>query len=152
MLFAVGSLAARASSFLAVRIGRALGPRRAMAVSLAGAALAVGALALAPGASWLGAALIAVQQLGDAGFVVFEIHALSLRQGAAPAELQGRIHGSFSFLSSWAMLAGAGLGGLLGDALGPRLTIAVASGLFLATALAWWAFAPRGKGLGAADE
>jgi MFS family permease len=152
MLFAVGSLASLASSFLAVRVGRALGPRRAMAVSLAGAALAVGALALAPGASWLGAALIAVQQLGDAGFVVFEIHALSLRQGAAPAELQGRIHGSFSFLSSWAMLAGAGLGGLLGDALGPRLTIAVASGLFLATALAWWAFAPRGKGLGAADE
>jgi MFS family permease len=144
MLFAVGSLASLASSFLAARIGRALGPRRAMAVSLTGAALAVGALALAPGASWLGAALIAVQQLGDAGFVVFEIHALSLRQGAAPADLQGRIHGSFSFLSSWAMLAGAGLGGLLGDALGPRATIAAASGLFLAVALAWWAFAPRG--------
>lgn len=144
MLFAVGSLASLASSFLAVRVGRALGPRGAMALSLAGAALAVGALALAPGPTWLGAALIAVQQLGDAGFVVFEIHALSLRQGAAPAALQGRIHGSFSFLSSWAMLAGAGLGGLLGDALGPRLTIAVASGLFLAVALAWWAFAPRG--------
>jgi MFS family permease len=145
MLFAVGSLASLASSFLAVRIGRALGPGKAMAVSLAGAALAVGALALAPGPSWLGAALIALQQLGDAGFVVFEIHALSLRQGAAPAELQGRIHGSFSFLSSWAMLGGALLGGLLGDALGPRLTIAVASGLFLAIALAWWALAPRGE-------
>ena len=149
MLFAVGSLASLGSSFLAVRIGRALGPHAAMAASLAAAALAVCALALAPGPSgpgaiWLAAALIAVQQLGDAGFVIFEIHALSLRQGAAPAELQGRIHGSFSFLSSWAMLGGALLGGLLGDALGPRLTIAVAGGLFLAIALAWFALAPRG--------
>jgi hypothetical protein len=152
MLFAVGSLASLASSFLAVRIGRALGPHAAMATSLAAAALAVCALALAPGpgsplgpgAIWLAAALIAVQQLGDAGFVIFEIHALSLRQGAAPAALQGRIHGSFSFLSSWAMLGGALLGGLLGDALGPRLTIAVAGGLFLAIALGWWALAPRG--------
>jgi predicted MFS family arabinose efflux permease len=48
------------------------------------------------------------------------------------------------------MLAGAGLGGLLGDALGPRLTIVVASGLFLATALAWWAFAPRADARAAA--
>ena len=143
MLFAVGSVASLASSFLAVRVGRALGPRKAMAVSLGAAALAVGALALAPGPTWIGAALIALQQLGDAGFVIFEIHALSLRQGATPVELQGRIHGTFSFLSSWAMLAGALLGGLLGDALGPRATIAVASGGFLVIALAWWGMANR---------
>ena len=143
MLFAVGSLASLASSFLAARLGRALGPRAALSAGLASAALAIGALAFAPGATWLGAALIALQQLGDAGFVVFEIHALSLRQAAAPPDLQGRVHGSFSFLASWAMLAGAGLGGLLGEALGPRLTIAVASGAFLAIALAWWLFAPR---------
>jgi MFS family permease len=144
MLFAVGSLASLGASFLAVRVGRALGPRAAMGVSLGAAGLAVAALALAPGATSLGAALIALQQLGDAGFVVFEIHALSRRQAAAPAELQGRIHGTFSFLSSWAMLAGALLGGLLGDALGPRATIAVAGGAFVALALAWWAFAPKG--------
>jgi MFS family permease len=143
MLFAVGSLASLASSFLAARLGRALGPRAALSAGLASAGLAIGVLALAPGASWLGAALIALQQLGDAGFVVFEIHALSLRQAAAPAELQGRVHGSFSFLASWAMLAGAGIGGLLGDVLGPRLTIAAASGAFVAIALAWWLFAPR---------
>lgn len=143
MLFAIGSLASLASSFLAARAGRTLGPRGAMAVGLGGAALAVGALALAPGPTPLGAALIAVQQLGDAGFVVYEIHALSLRQAAVPAGLQARIHGTFSFLSSWAMLVGALLGGVLGDALGPRLTIAVASGAFLAIALAWLAFAPR---------
>jgi hypothetical protein len=75
--------------------------------------------------------------------VVFEIHALSRRQAAAPAELQGRIHGTFSFLSSWAMLAGALLGGLLGDALGPRATIALAGLAFVVLALAWWAFAPK---------
>jgi len=144
MLFAVGSLASLGASVLAVRVGYALGPRAAMGVSLGAAGLAVAALALAPGATSLGAALIALQQLGDAGFVVFEIHALSRRQAAAPAELQGRIHGTFSFLSSWAMLAGALLGGLLGDALSPRATIALAGGAFVALALAWWAFAPKG--------
>jgi MFS family permease len=150
MLFAVGSLASLGASFLAVRVGRALGPRAAMGVSLGVAGLAVAALALAPGATSLGAALIALQQLGDAGFVVFEIHALSRRQAAAPAELQGRIHGTFSFLSSWAMLAGALLGGLLGDVLGPRATIALAGGAFVALALVWWAFAPKGDAARAA--
>jgi predicted MFS family arabinose efflux permease len=51
--------------------------------------------------------------------------------------------GSFSFLSSWATLAGALLGGLLGEALGPRATIAAAGAAFVAIALAWLAFAPR---------
>jgi MFS family permease len=143
LLFAVGSLAALASSFLAARTGEALGPRGAIALGFAGAGLAIAALALAPGPTLLGAALIALQQLGDAGFVVAEIHALSLRQGAAPAALQGRVHGTFSFLSSWAMLAGALLGGLLGEALGPRATIAAAGAAFVAIALAWLALAPR---------
>jgi predicted MFS family arabinose efflux permease len=143
LLFAVGSLAALASSFLAGRAGEAFGPRGAIALGFGAAGLAVAALALAPGPTLLGAALIALQQLGDAGFVVAEIHALSLRQGAAPAALQGRVHGSFSFLSSWAMLAGALLGGLLGEALGPRATIAAAGAAFAAIALAWLAFAPR---------
>ena len=152
LLFAVGSLAALGSSFLAARVGAALGPRGAIALGFAGAGLAVAALALAPGPTLLGAALIALQQLGDAGFVVAEIHALSLRQGAAPAELQGRVHGTFSFLSSWAMLAGALLGGLLGEALGPRGTVAVAGGAFVAIALAWLAFAPRAGGMSTPDR
>jgi predicted MFS family arabinose efflux permease len=41
------------------------------------------------------------------------------------------------------MLAGALLGGLLGEALGPRATIAAAGAAFVAIALAWLAFAPR---------
>ena len=143
LLFAVGSLAALGSSFLAARVGAALGPRGAIALGFAGAGLAVAALAFAPGPTLLGAALIALQQLGDAGFVVAEIHALSLRQSAAAAELQGRVHGTFSFLSSWAMLAGALLGGLLGEALGTRATVAVAGGAFVAIALAWLALAPH---------
>ena len=143
MLFAVGSVAALDSSFLAARVGRRFGPRGAIGLGLGGAGLALGALAFAPGPTLLGAALIGVQQLGDAGFVVAEIHAVSLRQAAAPAELQGRVHGTFSFLSSWAMLAGALLGGLLGDTLGSRATIALAAVAFVAIALGWLAFAPR---------
>jgi hypothetical protein len=143
MLFAAGSVAALGSSLAASWLGARFGARNTMGVGLVGGALATGVLALAPGPSWVGAACIFAQQLGDAGLAVFEIHALSARQEAASAELQSRVHGAFSFLARWAALAGAALGGLLGTALGPRATIALAAGALLAVGAGWLAAAPR---------
>jgi MFS family permease len=143
VLFAVGSLAALGSSLAATRLGERFGTRSALGLGLVGGGLATGLLALAPGPSWVGAACIFAQQLGDAGLAVFEIHALSARQQAAPTELQGRVHGAFGFLARWAALAGVALGGVLGAALGPRATIALASGALLVTGAAWLAAAPR---------
>jgi MFS family permease len=143
LLFAVGSVAALGSSLSASWLGARFGARNTMGVGLVGGALATGMLALAPGPSWVGAACIFAQQLGDAGLAVFEIHALSARQDAAAPELQSRVHGAFSFLARWAALAGAALGGVLGSTFGPRATIAVASGALLAVGAAWLAAAPR---------
>ena len=143
MLFAAGSLAALASSLAAERLGRRFGARFTMGVGLVAGALATGLLALAPGPSWLGAACIFAQQLGDAGLAVFEIHSLSARQEAAAREVQSRVHGAFTLFAGWAALAGAALGGLLGNAIGPRATIALAAGALLGVGLAWLAAAPR---------
>jgi predicted MFS family arabinose efflux permease len=143
MFFALGSVAALGSSLAAARLGARFGARDSMGVGLVGGALATGALALAPGPSWVGAACILTQQLGDAGLAVFEIHALTARQEATPPEVQSRVHGAFSFLGRWAALAGAALGGALGSALGPRATIALAAAALLATGAVWLAAAPR---------
>ena len=143
LLFAAGSLAALASSLAADRLGGRFGARAATGGGLVAGALATGVLALAPGPSWLGAACIFAQQLGDAGLAVFEIHSLSARQEAAASEVQSRVHGAFSFFSGWAALAGAALGGILGSAVGPRATVALAAGALFAVGLAWLAAAPR---------
>ncbi len=145
VLFAVGSLASVGASLVAGRVNAALGERGAIGAGLLVGGLATLALAGAPGATLLGAAAILCQQLGDAGLTIFEVQALSQRQAAAPPELQGRVHGAFSFVGSWAMFAGALLGGALGEAIGTRATIAGAAALQVAAALAWLAFAPRGR-------
>ena len=143
LLFAAGSVAALASSLAATWLGERFGPRNAMGAGLVGGAIATGALAFAPGPTWVGAACILAQQLGDAGLAVFEIHSLTARQQATSLELQSRVHGAFSFFSGWAALAGAALGGLLGSALGPRHTIALSATALLAVGVVWLAAAPR---------
>jgi Na+/melibiose symporter-like transporter len=143
MLFAAGSVAALGSSLAATWLGARFGVHSTMGYGLTGGALATGALALAPGPSWIGAACIFAQQLGDAGLAVFEIHALSARQQVTAQEVQSRVHGAFTFFGGWAALAGAALGGALGSALGPRATIAAAAGAMLALGALWLAVAPR---------
>jgi hypothetical protein len=143
MLFAVGSVAALGSSLAATWLGARFGARTTMGFGLAGGALATGALTLAPGPSWIGAACIFAQQLGDAGLAAFEIHALSARQQLTAREVQSRVHGAFTFFGGWAALAGAALGGALGTALGPRATIAFTAAALLAIAALWLAAAPR---------
>jgi predicted MFS family arabinose efflux permease len=142
-LFAVGSVAALGSSLAATRLGARFGARNSMGFGLAGGALATGVLALAPGPTWIGAACIFSQQLGDAGLAVFGIHALSERQAGTPADLQSRVHGAFGFLARWAALAGAALGGVLGATLGPRATIGLAAATLLAVGIAWLVAAPK---------
>ncbi|MBM4383103.1 MAG: MFS transporter [Deltaproteobacteria bacterium] len=142
-LFAAGSVAALASSLAAAWLGARFGARGTMGCGLAGGALATAVLALAPGPSWIGAACIFAQQLGDAGLAVFEIHALSARQRAAALDVQSRVHGAFTFFGGWAALAGAALGGALGSVLGPRATIALVAAAMLALGASWLAFAPR---------
>ncbi len=62
------------------------------------------------------------------------MHARSVRQAAAPARLQARVGASFAFLGGSAALLGAGLGGVLGEWLGPRATLAAGAALVLLAA------------------
>jgi predicted MFS family arabinose efflux permease len=136
MLFMLGSIAAFFSSVVAERLGVALGPIKACAAGCCAAAVALAVFALAPGANLLGAGALAFQQLiGDFGLVVVQIHSLSLVQRIAPREQLARVTGAIAFGSSWAMLAGATLGGVTGEWLGSRATVLIAAATLLLAAI-----------------
>jgi MFS family permease len=91
---------------------------------------------LAPGATLLGVAAIATQQIvGDFGHVLYQIHQTSLRQRIVPSELLGRVGGAIRFLSSVAMLGGTALWGLLGETVGLRPALFSGAALLALAAL-----------------
>jgi hypothetical protein len=107
-----------------------------MAGGLALLGLGAALVPLVPGPGVLGFALLVAQQLGDGGEIVFSVHSSSLRQAAAPRELQGRVSACFAFLAQLGMIAGIGAGAALGESVGARGTLALgAAGILLAAAL-----------------
>ncbi len=124
MLFALGALSSLAAAFGAERVPERFTGLPAMTAGLAVAALGPLILALAPGATLLGVAAIAAQQIvGDGGYVLYEVHQRSLRQRITPPQVLGRVSGAIRFAASLAMLGGAALGGWLGGTVGLRATL-----------------------------
>jgi predicted MFS family arabinose efflux permease len=83
--------------------------------------------------------LIVASFLMSAGGQVCAINVLSMRQGVTPDRLQGRVNGSFRFLSLGLAPVGALLGGLLGAAIGPRAALFVTIGaMAIAPLLVWF--------------
>jgi predicted MFS family arabinose efflux permease len=140
LLFAVGG----ASSFLGALAAGRLAARFGVGPSVIGALL-IGGLAqlfipAAQGATVVAAALlIAHQLLGDSNLTVYNINELSLRQTITPDGFRGRVNGSMRFLSFCGMLGGSLAGGLLGEAIGLRLTLVV-GGTGMALAALWLIF------------
>jgi MFS family permease len=134
LVFAIGSLSSLLGASAAERVGTLLGARAGMVAGLAAYGASLLLVPLVPGPGPLGFALLAAQQAGDGAEVVYAVHARSLRQAAAPARLQARVGASFAFLGGSAALVGAGLGGVLGEWLGPRATLAAGAALVLLAA------------------
>jgi MFS-type transporter involved in bile tolerance (Atg22 family) len=79
--------------------------------------------------------------LGNFGWVLYNVNALSLRQAVTPMALQGRVNATFSFLVSGMLPLGALVGGALGNGLGLRNTILLAAIGSLFASL-WVLFSP----------
>jgi hypothetical protein len=131
MIFALGGVGAMAGAMLAPRLGRRLGAGRAMSCGLA--ALAVGA-AFVPAAvvaGWAAVGLLAAQQvLGDGGHTVHDVHDRTLRQTAIAAGLLARVDAAIRAIGQLAALAGAAIGGALGTAMGTRPVLVLAAVAF----------------------
>ena len=79
--------------------------------------------------------------LGNFGWVLYNVNAVSMRQALTPMPLQGRMNATFSFLESGMLPLGALAGGVLGELLGLRMTIALAAFGSLLSVL-WILFSP----------
>lgn len=135
LLIAAGGVGAFAGALVAGRVTRRFG----LGPTLIGAALAGGTLQLlnplAHGPVAAAAALLmGVQLLGDVAYAIHFINALSLRQALIPDRLMGRVNASWQFLTVGVAPLGALLAGLLGQAIGVRLTLLCgACGIMLAS-------------------
>jgi predicted MFS family arabinose efflux permease len=92
------------------------------------------ALPLAAGAGAAALALLALHQLGDGFYIVYDVGQTSAQQRRVPRAELGRVNGVFRTAAAAATLFGAVLGGVLGEALGPRYTLACAAAILLAGA------------------
>ena len=149
MIFATGALGAIIGASLAPRLGRRFGPGHTMVGGLAlytvGAACvplvgsvgsfgnvsSVGSFGNAGSFGVLAVMLLVAQQIvGDAGHMLHDVHDRTLRQTAVPAELLVRTDAGIRSAGQLATLAGALVGGVMGDALGARsvLWLAVVAG------------------------
>lgn len=128
MVFALGGIGAVVGASLAPRLGRWLGPGRAMTFGLGALALGTAFVPVATGAGWIAIALLVAQQLiGDAGHTVHDVHDRTLRQTAVAGPLLARVDAGIRSAGQFAMLAGAAAGGVLGVAAGTRSVLVVAA-------------------------
>jgi MFS family permease len=79
--------------------------------------------------------------LGNFGWVLYNVYAVSLRQAIVPSAMQGRVNATFSFLVAGMLPLGALAGGWLGTILGLRNAILIAAVGSLLSVL-WIVFSP----------
>jgi MFS family permease len=137
MIFAVGGVTSLFGAWLANRgtlFFGGVGPTLIVSSFMR----ATGALfmPLCPGNNAIGvSSLVANQVVTDPFWALYEIHDVSLRQGITPERAQGRMFANFRLLNFGFALVGTALGGVLGQAIGYRETLAVAVALMYASAL-----------------
>ncbi len=138
VLFGIGGVSAFAGSLMAERAVRHWGIGRVVIGGLAIYTASGVVLPLASGPIWLAVGLLTVGQLTDCAHTVYSIGRASLLQALVPASALGRLHASVQVVEAVATLAGIALGGVLGQAIGPRPTLfaAVAGGLLAPVVLA----------------
>jgi predicted MFS family arabinose efflux permease len=129
LIISVGGALNLLGAALAERIARRFGPGRA----LIGSSLLTGAAALVVPLAH-GPALLAVAQLGDLGWPLYNITERSLRQKIVPNHLLGRVNSAMHLLFHGLIPLGALAGGVLAESIGVRAAVAIgALGFLLST-------------------
>jgi MFS family permease len=141
VVFAVGGVASFAGTLLVGRVTRRFGLGRVVIGASALTLLLGLSVPLAFGPVWLLAAFLVAQQLSDGFATIAIVDQASLLQAITPDAIQGRVHGAIRLISSVTVLLGIALGGVLGELIGARGALFVASGIE-ALAVLWLALSP----------
>jgi hypothetical protein len=142
IIFSVGGVGLLVGAVLAGRIGRHV----PLGIVLAGGPLIIGVadllIPLASGPALLVVGLLCVAQfLFGVGMPLYRVNEVSLRQIIVPARLLGRLNSGEYFVREGLIPFGALLGGLLGEVIGLRPTLAIGAFGEMAT-LFWLLFSP----------
>ena len=136
LIFAVGGVSSFFGALIAGWTARRLGIGPALTVGLllsgAGTLLIPLAHSVSLGAVVL---LVANQLVTDPAHTIYDITEVSLRQAITPERLLGRVNASMRFAGLLAMLAGTLLGGVLGQAIGLRMTEVIGALITVAATL-----------------
>jgi Na+/melibiose symporter-like transporter len=123
----VGGISNLAGTLLVQRVTRRLGAGRTMVTAMLVGSLTPVLIALAPADAVYGfVALVAAQAL-DVIYPLYDVNALTLRQGITPPRLLGRVNATLHVVERGVFPFGALAGGLLGNAIGLRPTLLVAA-------------------------
>ena len=140
-VIAVGGCSGVFGALAAERLVRRFGFGR----TLIGAALMTGIAALLPplahGPAPVCAAILAVAQMGDMGWSIYEINELTLRQAVAPSHVLGRVNSAAHLMFRGVLPVGALAGGALAETIGLRGAMFVGATGFLLSTL-WLVFSP----------
>ena len=144
LLSAVIALGGASDTFGALvteRLTRRLGVGPALIAAALVVAVAYWLPPLAHGPVWACAAVLALAQLGDMAWSVYNINELSLRQAITPDHLLGRVNAAMHLTFRGVAPAGALAGGVLAQYIGIRNALFVgAAGVLLSTL--WLIFSP----------
>ena len=144
MIFAAGSLGWLVGAVTAGSLAHRLGPGLTIIGGFAIGAIGTLLMPLATGPTLLVVALLIVAVfLRGGGLTVAQISQMSVRQVATPEALLGRMNATLTVLGMSAMPVGAVVGGLLGEIIGLRATVAVGVGGDVLAVLYLWFSALR---------
>ncbi|MEV0993834.1 MFS transporter [Nonomuraea sp. NPDC050202] len=134
LVLAAGSLAALAGAALTPRLARRAGSARVIWLSLAVTG-PIGLLSPLARPGWAVALLVAGTAAGELGQIVYAVTNVSLRQRLCPEHLLGRVNATMRFLMMGLFPLGALVGGVLGEAAGPRQALWTAAVVILLSPL-----------------
>lgn len=138
MIYAVGGVASVVGAVVTRRATKKFGIGPIMVSCALVSGVVSLSVPLASGPLIIAGALFVLAQLTDSLDTIRSINEVSYIQTAVPDGLLGRVNASLHVVSVGALLAGALLAGLMGEAIGLRLALLVGAGCFLVSGL--WRF------------
>jgi len=140
LVYGLGASGALVGAVIAPWVGARVGIGRALIIGALFGSLEVMPVIFATPSS-AAILLFLSSWLGNFGWVLYNVYAVSMRQAIVPTALQGRVNATFSFLVAGMLPVGALIGGWLGTILGLRNAIIIAAmGSFLS--ILWILFSP----------
>jgi len=128
LVFAAGNIGFLVGALMPERLMKWIGLGPALGAGLLVTGMGDLLIPLAGGPYLLTLAVLATAQfMFGAGFVVFKVNEVSLRQALTPDRLQGRMNATMSLMLNGIVPAGALAGGLLGTTVGLRTTLVIAA-------------------------